>query len=98
MTPHDLPGSTARVDMTKARCDYALNKLWIFESKCLAPCNRTISMEKSANYTIKAVCTSDLFAFALYAIKLNQERSAADVGPMQTICFLYCVGCLFILT
>ena len=55
-------------------------------------------MEKSANYTIKAVCTSDLFAFALYAIKLNQERSAADVGPMQTICFLYCVGCLFILT
>lgn len=38
---------------------------------------------KSANYNIKAVSTSDLFAFALYAITLNQERSAADVGPMQ---------------
>lgn len=47
---------------------------------------------KSANYNIKAVSTSDLFAFALYAITLNQERSAVDVGPMQkTVCsFILC--------
>lgn len=32
--------------------------------------------------------TSDLFAFALYAITLNQERSVEDVGPMQNIFFL----------
>lgn len=31
--------------------------------------------------------TSDLFAFALYAITLNQERSVEDVGPMQNIFF-----------
>lgn len=40
---------------------------------------------KSANYNIKAVSSSDLFAFALYAITLNQERSAVDVGPMQKL-------------
>lgn len=42
---------------------------------------------KSANYNIKAVSTSDLFAFALYAITLNQERSVVDVGPMQNYFF-----------
>lgn len=46
---------------------------------------------RSANYNIKAVFTSDLFAFARCAITLNQERSAVDVGPMQNCFFLYCV-------
>lgn len=40
---------------------------------------------KSANYNIKAVSTSDLFAFALYAVTLNQERSAVNVGLMQKL-------------
>lgn len=44
---------------------------------------------KSANYNIKAVSTSDLFAFALYAITLNQKRSVVDVGPMQKLLFFY---------
>ena len=46
---------------------------------------------KSANYNIKAVSTSDLFAFALYAITLNQERSVVDVGPMQKLFFFHLV-------
>lgn len=50
---------------------------------------------KSANYNIKAVSTSDLFAFALYAITLNQERSVVDVGLMQNNFFSSCVGCLY---
>lgn len=44
---------------------------------------------KSANYNIKAVSTSDLFAFALYAITLNQERSVVDVGPMQKLLLFF---------
>lgn len=50
---------------------------------------------KSANYNIKAVSTSDLFAFALYAITLNQERSVLDVGSMQNFFFSYSVACLY---
>lgn len=50
---------------------------------------------KSANYNIKAVSTSDLFAFALYAITLNQERSVVDVGPMQKL-FFFILRWLFV--
>lgn len=52
--------------------------------------------EISANYNIKAVSTSDLFAFALYAITLNQERSVVDVGPMQKLFFFILVCWLFL--
>lgn len=51
---------------------------------------------KSANYNIKAVSTSDLFAFALYAITLNQERSVVDVGPMQNYFFFFILCWLFV--
>lgn len=51
---------------------------------------------KSSNYNIKAVSTSDLFAFALYAITLNQERSVVDVGLMQNNFFFFILCWLFV--
>lgn len=45
--------------------------------------NRAVSSgKKSANYMIKAVCTTDLSVLAPFAITLNQERSAANVDPI----------------
>lgn len=61
---------------------------WIFilffeENMGCAPTTTELSrQEKSTNYMIKAVCTTDLSALAPFAITLNQERSAADVDPI----------------
>ena len=38
---------------------------------------------RSANYNIKTLSTPDLLAFVLYAITLNQERSARRVDAMH---------------
>lgn len=49
-----------------------------------APTTTELSRQekKSANYMIKAVCTTDLSALAPFAITLNQERSAANVDTI----------------
>lgn len=65
-------------------CGCAVDFYFFFEENMgCAPTTTELSrQEKSANYMIKAVCTTDLSALAQFAITLNQERSAANVDPI----------------